>query len=206
MAFFVPCDDVNIKMYFSTTFLDKYDDCAFSSMYKWEKKGMNVDLYNGGILLYDVDKETLKLIQECLIEDFDINVMIKYLKYNIFKCTHLHGSLVNVDSYKGGVKIALYTDENGYLILNKLNKALVKYIGKTKFKYNNYNFIHDLNLEEFDLDDYITYLAFSNREEHDDKRTQYRGGRIVKENFIANWNDLMESKFKKRINVFGTLI
>jgi len=85
MAFFVPCDDVNIKMYFSLSYLENYKDSAFYSMYNWKISGMNVDTYNDGILLCDVDKETLKLIQECMINDFDINVLMKYFQ----DCPHL---------------------------------------------------------------------------------------------------------------------
>ena len=42
MAFFVPCDDVNIKMYFASLYLDKYNDSTFYSMCEWKKNGMNL--------------------------------------------------------------------------------------------------------------------------------------------------------------------
>jgi len=197
MAFFIPCDDIDTKMYFSLSNLEKYVNSEFYLMYNRKIDKKYVDTYNDGILLCDVDKETLKIIQECVINDFDINVIAPYLKSDEINDKNYENNFFSY--YESGCKcqcVCVTTDNNGRRVLDKLNNSLKKYIKTTNFKYNKFFELFGVTLKEFDLNKFLLSRDMEIKKIMCDAKINHCGIEYSsKKLFIDNWNMLMESEF-----------
>jgi len=98
--------------------------------------------------------------------------------------------------------VNLNVDQNSYLTLTKLNNSLKKYIGNTKFKYNNFYKLYQITLTEFDINDFIFYheneilkdfnhdILFSDKDDYYKKNYE---SKTTKELFVDEWNLSMKT-------------
>jgi hypothetical protein len=184
MTFFSPCDNVDIRMFFSDAIMNKYPNSLLFELIE-RKKRSDVFVVNDSIVLEDVSYDILKLIQECMLYDFNINTIIVYLKSGDDKQYYKY----SLQKFLDQDTINLNMTERSGIFLMKFEKSLKKYLNCVLFKYTYHETIMNVMCEPFDLSAFINYILTKRKIETHEPFIQY------KKKFVIMWNTIMKSKF-----------